>query len=127
MTPTFSVNETALFTKHRENMLHSLSHRIAAAQATNDRPLVELLERERQQLAPTATPTGMVRSLDRGFQVLKQGVSKFLFGDTKLRVYQYSEGHDHWWYAFDPQTGDCVYADSEAELQRWIDENYHGN
>lgn len=126
MTPVFQANDASTFAKHHENIMRSLSHRIELAQAANDRSLVELLERERQQLNPAFTPMEVVRSSDRWLQALKQGVAKFLFGETELRVYQYYEGGDAWWYAFDPQTGECVYADSEAELQRWIDDNYCG-
>ncbi len=43
-----------------------------------------------------------------------------------LQVRQFVNGSDMMWYAFDPTTGQCVYADSEAELRIWIEQNYQG-
>lgn len=126
MLPTVPIHDASVLAKHHDNMIRSLNQRMEAANAANDRQLVALLERERQQLNPMVTPDGMARSLDRWFQALRQNVVTVMGGPTELRVYEYQDGGDSWWYAFDPQTGDCVYADSEAELQRWIDDNYPG-
>ncbi len=46
---------------------------------------------------------------------------------NELQVHQFANGSDLLWYAFDPMTGNCIYADSEAELRVWIDQNYQGN
>jgi hypothetical protein len=45
---------------------------------------------------------------------------------NELQAHQFVNGSDMMWYAFDPTTGQCVYADSEAELRIWIEENYQG-
>ncbi len=45
---------------------------------------------------------------------------------NELPVHQFVNGSDIMWYAFDPTTGQCVYADSEAELRLWIEQNYQG-
>ncbi len=45
---------------------------------------------------------------------------------NELQVRQFVNGSDMMWYAFDPTTGQCVYADSEAELRLWIEQNYQG-
>lgn len=126
MLPTVPIHDASVLAKHHDNMIRSLSQRMEAANAANDRQLVALLERERQQLNPVVTSEGIARSLDRWIQGLKQGATNLIAGQTKLQVYQYRDGSDSWWYAFDPQSGNCVYADSEAELQGWIDDNYQG-
>ncbi len=58
---------------------------------------------------------------------LKQIIAKALFVDnSELQVHQFMNGSDLMWYAFDPRTGQSVYADSEAELRIWIEDNYYG-
>ncbi|MBD1824250.1 hypothetical protein H6F51_17395 [Cyanobacteria bacterium FACHB-DQ100] len=101
-----------------------LAHRIEAAQAAHNTQLIELLEREKQQLGQAATPHR--GSLAARFNAFKQRVANAFSSKSELQVYQYEQGSDWWWYAFDPRTGDCVYADSEAELRLWIEQNYRG-
>ncbi|MBF2027460.1 MAG: hypothetical protein IGS48_11930 [Oscillatoriales cyanobacterium C42_A2020_001] len=46
-------------------------------------------------------------------------------GDRRLQVWQsVDEQGDRWWCAYNPQTGQSVYADSEAEMRFWIEQNY---
>lgn len=126
MTSTINPNVSQTFAKHQDNMMAALARRIEAAQAVNDLQLMKLLEQERQQIAPTTAPHRDRRSLSSRLKAFKQRVAEVLFGGTELQVYQYEQGSDQWWYAFDPQTGECVYADSEAELRLWIEQNYQG-
>ncbi|MBD2080148.1 hypothetical protein [Leptolyngbya sp. FACHB-17] len=101
-----------------------LAHRIEAAQAAHNTQLIELLEWEKQQLGQAITPNR--GSLATRFNAFKQRVTNAFARKSELQVYQYEQGSDWWWYAFDPRTGDCVYADSEAELRLWIEQNYRG-
>lgn len=103
----------------------ALAHRIEVAKANNNLLLVQLLEQEKQQVDPPA-PTASARL--RWWTALRQVMAQLsaLMGHTRLEVLEFANGSDHWWYAFDPETGRCVYADSEAELRLWIKENYHG-
>lgn len=126
MNSTLHTADSQTFTKHHDNIMAILARRIEAAQAANNTQLIELLERERQEIAHTETSDRTVRSFAARFKAFKQYVVDALFGGSELQVFQYVEGSDHWWYAFDPQTGDCVYADSEAELRLWIEGNYQG-
>jgi hypothetical protein len=103
--------------KHQDNIMASLNHRLAIARAANNTQLIALLEQERQQVSGKQTHPGTA---------LWQKILAFVLGDSRLQVSQFFNGSDRWWYAFNPQTGECVYADSEAELRLWIKENYQG-
>lgn len=111
--------------QHQANMMNSLAHRLEVARATNDSQLVELLERERQQIAAATSHKQALWNLDR----LKNFVQRLIHAiahQSELQVQQFANGSDLWWYAFNPQTGECVYADSEAELRLWIKDHYQG-
>ncbi|MBW4522379.1 MAG: hypothetical protein KME16_22220 [Scytolyngbya sp. HA4215-MV1] len=83
-----------------------------------------------QTIHPTAPQTehsilvSRPRSLTTWFKTLREKITEALFGSYQLQVCQFINGSDIWWYAFDPRTGECVYADSEAELRVWIEQHY---
>ncbi|MBW4473629.1 MAG: hypothetical protein KME45_25120 [Stenomitos rutilans HA7619-LM2] len=103
----------------------SLAHRLDVARANNNPHLVALLEREEQQVAPQKT-TGAVQLHRNWWTTMTQFVANRLFGGSELQVCEIVDGRDRWWVASNPQTGQFVYADSEAELRLWIEENYKG-
>lgn len=103
----------------------SLAHRLDVARTTNNAHLVALLEQERQQVALNDT-AGAVQTQRNWWTTITQFVVKQLFGGSELQVCEIVDGRDRWWVASDPQTGQFVYADSEAELRLWIEENYQG-
>ena len=114
------------WSRHQDSMMASLTRRLEAARVAQNFQLVELLEQEKQQLSKTALSRSLpVRS--NWLQSLNQRVAEILFGGTTLQVNRFANGSDLWWYAIDPQTGRYVYADSEAELRLWIQQNYQGN
>lgn len=123
-------NSSELLARHQSNMMASLARRLEAARARNNSQLIELLERERQQIAaplhPEAPAERSHSPADSWWNRLTQAIGQLLSGQGTLEVSQLACGSDRWWYAFDPQTGNCVYADSEAELRLWIKENYRG-
>lgn len=127
-------NDFQLFAKHQDNIMASLTRRLEAARAANNSHLIELLEQEKQQIAvkiehgkvvpnPKAAPS-KTKSGAHWFKALTQSIAQAF--SSELQVSQLVNGTDIWWYAFDPQTGRCVYADSEAELRLWIKQNYQG-
>lgn len=118
------INYASTFRRHQDNIMASLAHRIEAARAANDRTLIELLEQEKQQI--TATAEVESPSLAGWLKACGQRFINALGSQSRLQVSHYVNGSDRWWYAFNPQTGECVYADSEAELKLWIKENYRG-
>jgi hypothetical protein len=68
---------------------------------------------------------GHTKSLTALINRLQQSVSRVIFNDSKVQIYKYSNGSDTWWYAFDPQTGRSIYADSEIELRVLIENKFH--
>jgi len=126
MATTLQANDTQVIARHRDSMMASLARRMEVAQSRNDFRLVELLEQEKAQIAADANTNGILRSLAAGLKTLQQRLVRAVFGGAELQVHEFGIGSDHWWYAFDPQTGQTVYADSEAELRLWIEANYQG-
>lgn len=121
------LTSSEIFAKHQDSMMSSLAHRLEVAKAENNVQLLELLEEEKRQLAHLyPEPAQPFRSLLDSLKSLWQNFRLAFLSDSSLKVFEYLEGNDHWWYAFDPQTGQCVYADSQAELLLWIKENYQG-
>jgi hypothetical protein len=125
MTNTLHLHDRSTFSKHQDSIMASLNHRLTVARANRNTNLVALLEREKQQIAPTATvPSAQVAR--NWWQTITQSITNKLFGGSTLQVAEIVDGSDRWWVASDPRTGQFVYADSEAELRLWIEENYQG-
>ncbi|WP_203031953.1 hypothetical protein [Leptolyngbya sp. Cla-17] len=102
----------------------SLAERLQRAESANDFRLVQLLEQEKKQIEQEVHQLEP-RSL--WLNTLQNWLNRMLFNKNELQVSQFVDGaNDQWWYAFDPQSGSCVYADSEAELRLWIKNNYQG-
>lgn len=102
----------------------SLAQRLQRARSANNFRLVQLLEQEKKQLEQEVSSS---ESRSHWLTSTQNWLSSLLFGKTELQVSQFVDSiNDQWWYAFDPQTGNCVYADSEAELRLWIKNNYQG-
>ena len=126
--------DAQLVAKHQTSMLASLSHRLEVAKATNNLQLVELLEREQQQVVSRSrssdaypiTWQSLSQQVVKQLKSLKTHLMPAITRSSQLHVSHFAQGSDEWWYAFNPQTGQCVYADSEAELRLWIKENYQG-
>jgi hypothetical protein len=118
-------NHSAPWNRHYDSMMASLSRRLEVARVAKDSRLVELLEQEKRQISTALPQSQPGRS--NWVQTLKQKLADLAFGGTELRVCRFANGSDLWWYAIDPQTGHYVYADSEAELRLWIQQNYQGH
>lgn len=103
----------------------SLARRLEIARATHNSQLVQLLEQEKQQFT-TSVPLPKDQPRLNWLKAFRQNIAKMMARHSELQVCQFVNGSDRWWYAIDPQTGDCVYADSEAELRLWIQQNYRG-
>jgi hypothetical protein len=100
----------------------SLAQRLQRARSANNFRLVQLLEDEKQQLEQEFSPP---KARSPWLTSLQNWLNSILFGNTELQVSQFVDSaNDQWWYAFDPQTGRCVYADSEIELRLWIKDHY---
>lgn len=127
MNQTLHAPEGQSLTKQRDTLLRLLSHRLEIAKASRNFQLIELLEQEKQQLI---TDKALPKASKSPITQLNDWVQKLLHAisrNTELEAFQFQNGSDLWWYAFDPRTGRCVYADSEAELRLWIETNYTGD
>lgn len=111
---------------HQHSMMDSLAYRLNVAQAARNTHLIELLEQEKQQLAAKENDRGTLIAKKGWLKAILEGVSQVFLSGSTLQVSEFNSGSDRWWYAFDPQTGEQVYADSEVELRLWIKENYRG-
>ncbi|UBF29233.1 hypothetical protein K9N68_16200 [Kovacikia minuta CCNUW1] len=111
---------------HQESMMASLARRLEIARAANNLQLVEQLEREKQQILSNSISGKVSQSLITWFKSLQEKIAQVIAGEPKLEVCQFGEGSDRWWYTFDPRTGECISAESEAEIRVWIQENYKG-
>lgn len=116
-------DEIALLQKHHENVVASLNRRLAVARANCDQTLIALLEQEQQQIV--ADVDRHAGSLQQQLATLWDDLTTLVRGDANLRVWQTVDRHgEHWWCAYDPKTGQSVYADSESEMRLWIEQNY---
>ncbi|MBD2033991.1 hypothetical protein H6F86_00570 [Phormidium sp. FACHB-592] len=111
--------------RHQDSIMASLAHRLQVARATNNARLVALLEQEKQQVAPVRS-CDVAPSPQSWWLTTVQRITQGLFGGASLQVCEVVDGSDRWWVASDPRTGQVVYADSEAEMRLWIEENYQG-
>lgn len=121
MTNVLYLHDQSVFDRHQDSIMASLAHRLDVARASNNAQLVALLEHEKQQVASNSSPA---RIQHYWWEKLTKFVINTLFGGSELQVCEIVDGCDRWWVASDPKTGQFVYADSEAELRLWIEENY---
>lgn len=104
----------------------SLAHRLEVAKASQNDYLVALLEREQRQL-------GVERTRVKGSSLigwLSQRWNDFveaIANSSKLSVERISADGAIFWYAYDPQTGKALYAESESEVLDWIEKNGLGH
>jgi hypothetical protein len=103
----------------------SLAHRLEVARAADNARLVALLEQEKQQVTP-ARSYDIEPSPKNWWLTAVQHITQVFLGRASLQVCEVVDGSDRWWVASDPKTGQVVYADSEAEMRLWIEENYQG-
>jgi hypothetical protein len=126
MAHALQIDGTQASEAHQHSMMDSLAYRLNVAQAARNTQLIELLEKEKQQLAAKETGQGTLVAREGWLKAILQGVNQVFSSGSTLQVNEFNSGSDHWWYAFDPRTGEQVYADSEVELRLWIKENYRG-
>lgn len=123
MTNVLQTEDKALGRKHYENVVSSLNHRLAIAKANRDQRLVELLEQEKRQIAGDAIQPRV--SLQQNLTTLWHDLVALVRGDANLRVWQTMDQlGERWWCAYNPQTGQSMYTDSETEMRIWIESNY---
>lgn len=112
---------TFILNTHQLSILASLEHRMQVAKLNQNLGLVQLLEIEKKGITPISVKFNDSRS-PRNW--LKKFIHSFIDNfvpKTGLQIKQLSdlEGNQ-WWYAYNPQTGKSIYADSDSEIRHWI-------
>ncbi len=109
------------YRKHIASMWDSLERRIEVARINHNTELLAMLELERTAIAPyqgttMAAPVNNVESL-------WQALRNILLPKAELKVKQVCDrAGNQWWYAYNPITGQSVYADTDNEMRRWIEQ-----
>ncbi len=128
MAMTLHPMDAQTLTKHQDNMMASLARRLEAARAAHNTELLELLEQEQRQLAALADAANHSQSVKRVMDWCKSVADSLINAfsqKSELEVQQITDPTGvSWWYAWDPRTGNCLYADTENEVRMWIEQNY---
>jgi hypothetical protein len=116
-----SVHPSDLETTHQANLLRLLARRLEVAKAHHDQSLVSALEYEYQQL--TAPDPSM--SISARLQQLWLNFAETLSNWTKVHIEQTvnAKGKPSW-YAYNPQSGQTIHTESQAEMHQWIKRTY---
>jgi hypothetical protein len=110
-------------TRHQAAIAESFNHRLAVAQSNQNAELLGLLAQEQQQLTQSLPDQATVVSTSH-LSLWQRLVQAFTI-PQQLQVQRIRDRAGQlWWYAYDPQTGNTVYADSETEMRLWIEQNY---
>ncbi len=111
-----------LWRKHQASVMASLERRLEIARAKQDQTLIQLLEQEQQQVLGTARQrVGFKQQL----VTLWADITAWMRGDSQMQVWQTVDRQgDRWWCAYNPQTGESLYSDSEQEMRIWIEQHY---
>jgi len=114
--------------QHLKNMIASLDHRIAVARANQDSRLMELLLQEKRQLESWSGDWAITpKNLIQKFRFLWQQIGRAIANGEALHVEKIVEASGEvWWYAHDPRTGKTLWAESEPEVVKWIEDNNLG-
>ncbi len=127
MTNLTHYNQTQLWHKHHSNIVESLNHRMEVARAAHNDRLVNLLEQELQQVQEIENSRFPLRRHLTGLKTRWQSLVRGWSTRSELQVRQIEDASgNRWWQAYNPQTGEMVYADSDTELRLWIKQHYSG-
>ena len=114
-----------LFAQHRANLMADLDRRLAVARQSGNQALQTLLEGERQQIQVSWDRPTIQKAAPSRLHDLWQRVLAYL--QQPLEIEQVSDNQGRtWWYAFDHHSGKKLYAETEADVLRWIEENRLG-
>lgn len=122
-------NDFTLLAQHRANLLADVERRLAVARAAGNQSLQKLLEGERQQLksiwdrpASEVTPSGAA-----GWDLRHVWQQVLDYFQHPLQVeHAVDEQGRIWWYACDHHSGKTLFAETEADVIKWIEDNRLG-
>lgn len=129
MTAALDNHLPAIAKQHLTNMATSLDHRIDVARTNNDYRLLELLLKEKDQLE--SLPGHWLdapKNIGERLRFLWKKIVQTFENADKLNVEKIVDiSGNVWWYAHDPRTGKALWAESEPEIVKWIEDNDLGN
>lgn len=125
---TFSaVHPAHLNSTHKANLLTLLTRRLEIAKAHHDQPLVAALEREYEQLTALAQPSAVETRMETWLQRLWMSFAETLSDWNKVHIEQTVDANGKpSWYAYNPQAGQSIVTESEADMHRWMMQSYWG-
>jgi hypothetical protein len=127
MTNAFQANDAEIFAKHRASIAASLAHRLEVARANHNTQLIAVLEREQQQLGLASTRPRNLSTLSQQLTHWWQRLMNAIAIRSQLNVQQLQDSSGGlWWFAYDPRTGKTLYAESESDVVKWIEDNRLG-
>ncbi|MDX2096711.1 MAG: hypothetical protein SFW36_02960 [Leptolyngbyaceae cyanobacterium bins.59] len=125
---TLHLDQTELFAKHRANLLASLDRRLLIARAMQNTQLVAQLEEERRQLDREWGHHSGWSNFVNWFQTVTQKVQEAINSHSELSVDRIQDESGFvLWRAYDPQSGKTLYAESQSEVVKWIEDNGLGH
>lgn len=122
-------NDFTLLAQHRANLLADVERRLAVAKAAGNQSLQALLEGERQQLKslwdrPTSANAS---SSTAGWDLRHVWQQVWDYFQHPLQVEHVVDKQGHiWWYACDHHSGKTLFAETEADVIKWIEDNRLG-
>lgn len=118
-----TASRTNLGTVHQNNLLTSLSRRLESAQARQNQQLVQVLQREYDQLTAAEPAERLGDRLEPLWMQFSETLSEW----NKVHIEQTvdSEGKSGW-YAYNPQSGQAIFTPSQEEMHQWVKANYWG-
>lgn len=125
MTTVLHKHSPAIAKQHLKNIVSSLEHRIEVARENHDSRLLELLLKEKAQLESfpgqwASVPRTLINTLGHLWHQIQQAIENA----DRLHVEKIvDEAGNVWWYAHDPHTGKALWAETQSEVVKWIEDN----
>ncbi|HEY9621679.1 MAG TPA: hypothetical protein V6C78_15065 [Crinalium sp.] len=127
MANAFGVNDSEIFARHRASIAASLAHRLEVARAAHNVQLVAMLEQEQRQLGLVSSGVSSLSTLTNQVRAWLHKVVNAIANNSQLTVKQLQDSSGTlWWFAHDPRTGKTLYAETESEVVKWIEDNRLG-
>ncbi|MBD2175519.1 hypothetical protein H6F42_01135 [Pseudanabaena sp. FACHB-1998] len=109
------------YKKHLASMWDTLERRIEIARTNHNAELLALLELEKSAIAPYQVKT--IATPVNNFASAWQSLRNVLLPKAEIKVKQVCDrAGNQWWYAYNPLTGQSVYAETDNEMRLWIEQ-----
>lgn len=118
-------SSSAIAQQHLNNISASLAHRLEVARANNDYDLLWQLQQEQNRLNSLHRAGSNTKA--HGLKQFWKQVVAAIQNADQLNVEKIvDESGETWWYAHDPRTNKTLWAESQSEIVKWIEDNNLG-